>query len=155
MNIYTDGACRNNAKGKGDGGWACVVLQPVKGQSMQEVFRDSGYVSGTTNQVMEIRAVTEAFEFLSDHTGMINLYSDSAYVINCLKDRWYDKWRENGWKNSKKKPVENQDEWERLLGAVEGYNVNFYHIKRNSTKYITEMDSLAKEASKKETNQEL
>jgi ribonuclease HI len=154
MNIYTDGACRNNVKGKGDGGWACVILKPVKGQNMQEVFRDSGYVSGTTNQVMEIRAVTEAFEFLGDHNGMINLYSDSAYVINCLKDRWYDKWRENGWKNSKKKLVENREDWERLLEAAENLSVNFYHIGRNSTRYITEMDALAKDASKRETNQE-
>lgn len=155
MNIYTDGACKNNAKGKGSGGWACVAIKPVKGQDMEEVFRRSGSRDGTTNQVMEIVAVAEAFESIGDYQGIINLYSDSAYVINCLNDRWYDKWRANGWKNSKKKPVENREDWERLLDAVDKYSVNFYHIGRNSTRYITEMDALAKDASKKGTSQEL
>ena len=96
---------------------------------------------------MEIVAVCEAFESLNSFPDVINLYSDSAYVINCLKDRWYDKWNNNGWLNSKNNAVENRESWERLIHLVNLYNVNFFHVKRNTTKFIRLVDSMAKEAS--------
>ena len=163
MNIYTDGACkenlRDNGVGCGSGGWAYVILdQPSEREDMEIVMMKSDSKDGTTNQEMEITAVAEAFEALkhSDHKvrDAIVLYSDSAYVINCLKDRWYDKWNANGWLNSKKKPVENRDAWERLINSIKDFNVDFFHVKRNTTKYIRMVDGMAKKASKQEKTQE-
>ena len=159
MNIYTDGACKENARenrvATGTGGWAYVVLTQKPKQDMEIMIKNSGRQEGSTNQEMEIRAVTKAFEAIKDiDVEEVNLYSDSAYVINCLKDRWFVKWRENGWLNSKGSPIINQTEWERMLSFVESKNVKFFHIRRNSSKYIKIVDSMAKKETRKETNQE-
>lgn len=166
INIYTDGACKENARDEsgatGIGGWAFVILDKADEFSdMEVVMSGSNTVTGTTNQEMEIIAAAEAFETLrysnpkyNYETKSVILYSDSAYVINCLKDRWYVNWKSNGWKNSKGKPVENREAWERLLNAINGINATFFHVKRNSTKYITMVDGMAKQASKIKTNQE-
>jgi len=154
MTIYTDGACKDNNRqedgtAEGKGGWAFLILENQPGQDMEITLEGSGYVDGTTNQEMEIIAVAQAFEALSDnYSETINLYSDSAYVINCLKDRWYDKWIANGWLNNKKNPVENQEAWENLINLVNKYNVSFFHVKRNTTKFIRMVDGMAKKASK-------
>lgn len=159
MNIYTDGACKENSRqdgiAEGKGGWAFIILENIPGEDSQVTLKGSGQKLGTTNQEMEIIAVAQAFEALGDKRSLkVNLYSDSAYVINCLKDRWYDKWKSNGWLNNKKNPVENRDAWERMINAVEKHSVNFFHVKRNSTKYIRVVDGMAKKASKQETSQE-
>lgn len=158
MNIFTDGACKNNARydgiAEGNGGWAYVVLTQAPGKDMEIDQKSSGYKKGTTNQEMEIQAVAEAFESLKKVSEPINLYSDSAYVINCLKDRWFDKWKSNGWLNSKMQPVKNRDTWERLIDSIQKYNVTFYHINRNSSKFIRVVDVMAKEASGKGVNRE-
>ena len=165
--IYTDGACKKNKRGEdgasGIGGWAYVVLDK-KGEfeDMEIVLSDSNFIIGTTNQEMEILAVAEAFKAIKNNYSRKNLigkkiilYSDSAYVINCLKEKWYVKWQSNGWKNSKQNPVENKESWEKLLKSINGFNVDFFHVKRNSTKFITMADEMAKEASKIGTSQEL
>lgn len=153
MNIYTDGACKDNSRkegvAEGKGGWAFIILENKPGKDMEEYLKDYGQVIGTTNQEMEIMAVVKALEALSGkYCEIINLYSDSAYVINCLNDRWYDKWLINGWLNNKKKSVENREAWERLINVVEQRSINFFHVKRNTTKFIRLVDGLAKKASK-------
>jgi len=154
MNIYTDGACkennRDNGIAEGKGGWAFLILESKPGQNMEITNKGYGHKVGTTNQEMEIIAVAEAFSSIGEYTGPINLYSDSAYVINCLKDRWFDKWRNNNWLNSKNNPVENREAWERMISLVEKYNVNFFHVKRNTTKFIRMVDGMAKIASRNE-----
>jgi len=168
MNIFTDGACKENSRENGvalgQGGWAYVALKQIPGKDMEVVLSGSGSKEGSTNQEMEITAVACAFEevenskIIIEEDEKITLYSDSAYVINCLKDKWYSKWINNGWLNSKKKPVENRDAWERLLVALNrlaiSYEVEFYHVKRNSTKFIKKVDGMAKSASKIGTSQE-
>ena len=152
MNIYTDGACkdnnRDNGVAEGKGGWAFIILESEPGQDRRVTKRGYGQKVGTTNQEMEILAVAEAFDSIGEYTEPINLYSDSAYVINCLKDRWFDKWKKNNWLNSKKRPVENRESWERMIDLVERYNVNFFHVKRNTTKFIRIVDGMAKSASR-------
>jgi len=59
----------------------------------------------------------------------VNLFSDSAYVVNCMNQKWYARWRRNGWLNAKKQPVENRDLWERLLELVESLEVQFIKVK--------------------------
>ena len=99
VDIYTDGGCRINP---GPGGWAALIYE---GPTPQEVY---GAERDTTNQRMEIRAAIEGLKRLQE-PRRVRLFSDSAYIINCMNDGWHLKWRRNGWKNSAKKPVKNAD----------------------------------------------
>jgi ribonuclease HI len=98
--VYTDGACSGNP---GPGGWAWAVPGGP--------FR-SGAAGRTTNQRMEITAVLEAVRELP---GPLQIVSDSTYVVNCFRDRWWQGWLARGWTNSQKKPVANRDLWEPLI----------------------------------------
>lgn len=100
--VYTDGACAGNP---GPGGWAWAV---PAGE-----FR-SGAEARTTNQRMEVTAVLEAVTALP---GPLEVRSDSTYVVNCFRDRWWEGWLARGWVNSAKKPVANRDLWEPLIDA--------------------------------------
>lgn len=101
--IYTDGACRGNP---GPGGWAWATDRD---------HFDSGSARRTTNQRMELRAVIEA---VAAHAGPIEIRSDSTYVVNCFRDRWYEGWLRRGWRNSQRQPVANRDLWEPLIEMV-------------------------------------
>jgi ribonuclease HI len=63
---------------------------------------------------MEIQAVLEAVTTLA---GRVDVVSDSTYVVNCFRDRWWEGWLARGWRNSQKKPVANRDLWEPLIAA--------------------------------------
>ncbi|MEY2426508.1 MAG: ribonuclease [Actinomycetota bacterium] len=98
--VYTDGACSGNP---GPGGWAWAdVTGPWA----------SGCESPSTNQRMEVRAVLEA---LRANPGPIEIVSDSTYVVNCFRDKWWEGWLRRGWTNSARKPVANRDLWEPLI----------------------------------------
>lgn len=114
--IYTDGACSGNGQSDARGGWAAIVAL-----AGSDVHRElcGGERGGATNQRMEIRAVVEGLKAL-ERPSRVTVYSDSSYVINCMKDLWYLKWRGNGWLNSKREPVANRELWEELLDTVEG-----------------------------------
>src|SRR5699024_7043423 len=99
--IYTDGACSGNP---GPGGWAALLMF---GDNKKEL---SGGEYNTTNNRMEVMAVIQALKALKEPC-VAKVHSDSAYVVNCFKQGWYKNWIKNGWKNSKKQPVENQDLW--------------------------------------------
>ncbi|HLK45594.1 MAG TPA: ribonuclease H [Acidimicrobiales bacterium] len=134
--VHTDGACRGNP---GPGGWAWA--------DDRGAFA-SGFDPATTNQRMEITAALEA---LVDHPGddPIEIVSDSTYVVNCFRDKWYVGWRARGWRNSQRQPVANRDLWERLLTlAVDaGRDVRFSWVKGHSGDPMNDLvDALATEA---------
>jgi ribonuclease HI len=124
--IYTDGACSGNQNKVNKGGWGALLMQ---GDYEKEIF---GGEENTTNQRMEIMAVIRALESLKNDNYPIEIYSDSAYVVNCINQKWYTNWERNGWKNSKKQAVENRDLWETLLSLVRKYDVTFYKVKGHS-----------------------
>ncbi|MCA1843501.1 MAG: ribonuclease HI, partial [Actinobacteria bacterium] len=97
---YTDGACLGNP---GPGGWAWAVPEGPWA---------CGPEAHTTNQRMEIQAALMAVMALD---GQLLVVSDSTYVVNCFRDRWWQGWVRNGWKNKAKKPVANRDLWEPLV----------------------------------------
>lgn len=72
-------------------------------------------VERTTNQRTELLGVIHALRAVKNKRIPIDIFSDSGYVVNCFKDEWYKTWETNGWKNSKKQSVENQDLWKELL----------------------------------------
>ena len=104
ITVYTDGACSGNP---GPGGWAWAVPGGPWA---------SGYEPMTTNQRMELQAVVSALASLDD---VLDVVTDSTYVANCFRDRWYLGWRRRGWRNAAGKPVANRDLWEPLIEAFE------------------------------------
>lgn len=132
--VFTDGACKGNP---GPGGWAWAVDGGPQG---------SGGDPATTNQRMEIRAALEAVRSLD---GPLVVVSDSTYVVNCFRDRWWAGWRARGWTTSAKKPVANRDLWEPLVDLVEERgDVTFRWVKGHSGHPMNDLvDRLAVEAS--------
>lgn len=133
ITIYTDGACSGNP---GPGGWAWAI----EGGRYK-----SGFEGATTNQRMELMAVLDAIRSID---GPIEIVSDSAYVVNCFRDKWYAGWHKRGWTNSKKQPVANRDIWEPLIDNVlERGNVKFRWVKGHSGHPMNDLvDRLAVEA---------
>jgi ribonuclease HI len=125
VEIHTDGACLGNGRDDARGGWAAVVRRNGSFAGR----RLTGGERGTTNQRMEMRAAIEGLKALTA-PSKVTVYSDSAYLVNCMTQRWYRKWRRNGWLNSKKEPVANRDLWEELLELVEarGHRVFFAKV---------------------------
>ena len=98
--VWTDGACQGNP---GPGGWAWVDDQGRWA---------SGAEAKSTNQRMEIMA---AYRAVLDHDEPLTVISDSTYVVNCFRDRWWQGWMQRDWKNSQRKPVANRDLWEPFI----------------------------------------
>ena len=121
--VYTDGASRGS---RGPGGYGAVLAWRGK---IEEV---SGGEPSTTNQRMEVTAACVALETIEEG-HVVTVYSDSSYLVNCMRRRWYEKWRENGWLNHLGEPVANRDLWERLLEATERHReVRWRKVKGHS-----------------------
>lgn len=152
--VYCDGSTRGNGKENAVGAWAYVV---INSQYNTISAADRAAVEGTTNQRMElvaaIEGITKARTFL-EKGDVINVYTDSAYLHNCYTQGWYKNWQKNGWKNSKKEPVANQDLWEMLIPYFEMFEINFHKVKGHSGQNYHEIwneyvDNLAQTASTK------
>jgi len=138
--IYTDGACSGNP---GPGGWGAVLLY---GDRIKEL---SGGEKATTNQRMELTAVIEALKALKVSDWDVVVYSDSSYIVNAFRQDWISKWKKNGWKNSKKEDVANQDLWKALLNLMEKNRIKIEKVKGHSGVHWNERcDQLAREAIK-------
>lgn len=135
--VYTDGACSGNP---GPGGWAAILQYQGKTREI------SGGEQQTTNQRMELQAVASALACLKESCSVV-VHSDSAYVINCFKQKWYLSWQKNGWKNAKGEPVSNRDLWEKLLAETERHSVRFEKVKGHAGVTLNERcDELARGA---------
>ncbi len=137
--IYTDGACSGNQNQNNVGGWG--VYLEYKG-NIKELC---GGEVNTTNNRMEMMAVIEALKALKRKDYPVELHTDSAYVSNCFKQKWYVNWRKNGWKNSKKQPVENKDLWIEMLELYESFdNIEIIKVKGHAGVELNERaDALA------------
>ncbi len=121
--MYTDGACSGNQSDENVGGWGAVLEY---GEHKKELF--GGQVN-TTNNRMELTAVIEAFRALKAQNQTIQVFTDSSYVANCFREKWYVSWEKNNWRNASKKPVENRELWEELLSLVRQHDVRFFRVK--------------------------
>ncbi len=138
--IYCDGACSGNP---GPGGWGAVLLA---GDRRKEL---SGAEAHTTNQRMEIMALVGALEALKVTDWEVEVYSDSAYLVNAFSQKWLDKWQTNGWKNSKKEPVANQDLWMELLSLTRKNRITMKKVKGHAgDEHNERCDELARQAIK-------
>ena len=135
--MYTDGACSGNP---GPGGWGAILIEDGREVEL------SGGENPTTNQRMELTAPLEGLRSLAGRRR-VSIYSDSAYVINCFRDRWYERWRKNGWINAQKKRVDNRDLWEPLIALAERHDVTWHKVAGHSGDPLNERaDALARAA---------
>ena len=119
VTIYTDGACSGNP---GPGGWGAIL-------EFNGVEKElSGGESNTTNNRMELTAVIEALSILKEPC-IVELWSDSKYVIDGLEKGWAKSWRKRGWVKSDKKPALNPDLWGRLLDLEEIHTLHYHWVK--------------------------
>lgn len=140
MRIYTDGACSGNP---GPGGWgACYIIDG------QMSHTKSGNDPNTTNNRMELTAVVEALgdPSLKGNLKRIDIYTDSAYVVNCVKNGYLARWAKNGWKNRHDGLIKHKDLWVELLTHLDkkGRKVHINKVKGHSNdKYNDAADLLA------------
>lgn len=139
VTIYTDGACSGNP---GPGGWGAILMF---GENKKEI---SGGKKDTTNNVMELTAVIEALKLLK-RPCKVELYSDSAYVVNAFLQDWISGWIKKGWKNSNKEDVKNKELWQELINLTKVHDVIFHKVKGHSdNEYNNRCDELARNAIK-------
>ena len=135
--IYTDGACSGNP---GPGGWGTILMS---GENKKEL---SGGSKDTTNNIMEITAVIEGLKALKKPCK-VQLYSDSAYVVNAFNQKWIYGWMKNGWKTSNKEPVKNKELWEELYALTKIHEVTFIKVKGHAdNEFNNRCDELARNA---------
>lgn len=136
VTIYTDGACSKNP---GVGGWGAILLY-------NNVEREiSGYELETTNNIMELTAAIKGLSALKESCE-VDLYSDSAYLINSFTKNWVKKWQENNWQTSSKEDVKNRELWEKLIELSKKHTVNWIKVKGHSdNEYNNRCDKMAKE----------
>jgi ribonuclease HI len=118
VEVFTDGGCWGNP---GPGGWAAVVYEGPKPKEI------SGSERETTNNRMELKAAIEGLKALKA-PSRVRLFSDSAYLVNAFEKGWVSKWEHNGWRNAKKKPVENQDLWRELVKVSRLHDVEWVKV---------------------------
>ena len=119
VTLYTDGACSGNP---GPGGWGAIL------EYMGHEKEMSGGERNTTNNRMELTAVIEGLRALKEPC-VVELYSDSKYVIDALQKGWAIGWRKRGWVKSDKKPALNPDLWAVLLDLAERHELHYHWVK--------------------------
>ena len=135
--IYTDGACSGNP---GPGGWGAILMYNGNKKEL------SGGNKDTTNNIMEITAVLEALKALK-FPCEVDLYSDSAYVVNCFNQGWIYNWLKKGWKTASGEPVKNKELWEQLYSLTKTHKVTFHKVKGHAdNEFNNRCDELARNA---------
>ena len=119
VTLDTDGACSGNP---GPGGWGAILEYNGHRREL------SGGEENTTNNRMELTAVIRGLQALNQ-SCIVELYSDSKYVIDALEKGWAWGWKKRGWIKSDKKPALNPDLWERLLDLLAKHEYEFEWVK--------------------------
>jgi ribonuclease HI len=118
IDIYTDGACSGNP---GPGGWGLILRYGVHEKEL------NGGEPDTTNNRMEMMAVIKGLEALTKSSN-VHLHTDSKYVMDGI-NQWLAGWKAKGWKTANKKPVKNQDLWERIDSLIQEHNVTLFCLR--------------------------
>ena len=134
VDIYTDGACRNNP---GRGGWGAILVYNGKEKEL------SGGEAMTTNNRMELSAVIAALSVLKESCD-VTLTTDSQYVVNAIEKGWLNSWSKNGWRKSDRGAVLNVDLWQKLVVLLDEHRVSFVWVRgHNGHPYNERCDKLA------------
>ena len=126
------------------GGWGTILM-------FKDVKKEiSGGASKTTNNIMEITAVIEGLKMLKRECE-VEIYSDSAYVVNAFNEGWIYNWMKNNWKTSSKDPVKNKELWQELYDLTKKHKVTFIKVKGHSdNEFNNRCDELARHEIEKE-----
>ncbi len=139
VDIYTDGSCLHNP---GPGGWGAILVYAGVEKEM------SGGDGDTTNNRMELMAAIMGLEALKRPVEVV-LTSDSTYLRDGIT-KWIKAWKNNGWKTAAKKPVANQDLWQRLDLAIVGHTITWEWVKGHAGHPMNERcDELARNEAEK------
>lgn len=137
ITLYTDGACSGNP---GAGGWGAILIY---GDHKKEF---SGGEKETTNNRMELMAVIMGLKQIK-YPCEVEIYSDSAYVVNAFQKNWLEGWEKSDWKKADKKPVLNVDLWQELLALSRKHSVHFCKVKGHADNELNNRcDELARAA---------
>ena len=140
VTIYTDGACSGNP---GPGGWGAILAWQGHEKEL------SGRAAATTNNRMELTAVLTALAMLKEPC-VVELYSDSKYVVDAIEKGWLYGWQKKGWIKADKKPVLNVDLWQQLLPQLARHQVHLHWVKGHAeNEKNNRCDQLAVAESKK------
>ena len=135
--IYTDGACSGNP---GPGGWGTILMYK---DAKKEI---SGGMKDTTNNIMEITAVIEGLKCLKIESN-VEIYSDSAYVVNAFNQGWIYNWIKKGWKTASGESVKNKELWQELYNLTKKHKVEFIKVKGHSdNEFNNRCDEMARNA---------
>ena len=122
------------------GGWGAILI--FKGLK-KEI---SGGQKETTNNVMELTAVIEALKLVK-RPCKIQIYSDSAYVVNAFLQGWIYNWMKKGWKTADGSPVKNKELWEELYAFTKVHEIHFNKVKGHADDELNNRcDELARNA---------
>lgn len=135
--LYTDGACSGNP---GPGGYGSILMYK---ENKKEI---SGYKETTTNNQMEMLAVIEGLKLVKEPCE-IEIYSDSAYVVNAFNQNWIQSWIKNNWKTASKTPVKNVELWKEMLNLLSNHKYKFIKVKGHAdNEFNNRCDELARNA---------
>ena len=139
LKIWTDGSCLGNP---GPGGWAFVATDG------KNIAHRSGGEASTTNNRMELMAVIRAIMAAHRHSE-VEIHTDSQYVKNGMQT-WIKNWRKNNWRTADKKPVKNQDLWQKLDELANNTKIHWVWVRGHNGEEFNEMcDELARTAAEK------
>jgi ribonuclease HI len=139
VEIFTDGACLGNP---GPGGWAALLRYKTVERCL------SGGERETTNNRMELMGAIAGLEALK-HASSVDLTTDSQYVIKGIED-WVPRWSANGWRTADRKPVKNQELWQRLMAAARPHRIIWHWTRGHSGHVENErVDLLARQAAER------
>ncbi len=131
IRIFTDGACSGNP---GCGGYAAILLED------ENVIVEAGYSEFTTNNKMELIAVIKGIaKAAKKGYEEIEIFSDSAYVVNAMKKNWITLWKSKDWKTSKGEDVKNKELWLELERQLVKCKVDFFKVKGHNGNTFNEM----------------
>ena len=139
--LYTDGSSSHITN---EGGWSYILLG-------EEGFvtQNYGYETDATNNSMELKAAIEGIKYLSEIECEIEVYSDSAYMINSIKNDWWKEWEKNNWTKKNGKATPNSLLWRELVSLLDTNKITFIKVKAHSGDKLNDYcDKLAKEARK-------
>jgi ribonuclease HI len=141
FHLYTDGSSSHITN---EGGWAYIIYSDDG-----FVTQDYGYEKTATNNSMELKAAIEGIWHLASQKCHINLYSDSAYMINTLRNEWWKDWEKNGWVKRDGVPTPNSGYWRELIYLLKFNPISLIKVKAHSGDKLNDYcDKLAKEARK-------
>lgn len=146
VEIYTDGACSGNP---GEGGYCAILIY----KGLEKIV--SGSENVTTNNRMELLAVIKGLETLKEPC-VVNLYSDSRYVVDAFNENWITSWQNNSWRTANRKEVKNIDLWQRLLDLSAIHKINFIKVKGHAdNEFNNRCDKIAVDEYKKLQNKDV